>query len=64
MNNTKDMKIGKATVIFFNINSDNYTTNEKEIAIRMILDMPTHNGFTKDKILEVLDWLWIQNYKK
>lgn len=52
------MNIGKANAVFENIASDRYTDDEKLIAIETVLDMSTHNGITKDTILNALKWLW------
>lgn len=51
------MKIGEAVGLFLNIGSDRYTDNEKGTAIKMVLDMPTHMGITKDAMLRVIDYL-------
>lgn len=48
------MKIGKACAIFSQIDSDKYTLEEKGTAIYHVLKMPTHNGITKDAMLEVI----------
>lgn len=52
------MNIGKANAIFENIESDRYTEEEKLIAIKMVLNMPTHNGIKKDTILNAFRWLY------
>lgn len=57
------MKIGQAYKILDNINSDEYTADEKALAIRMILDMATHNGVTKTVLLRALNWLWNEHYE-
>ena len=57
------MKIGQAYKILDNINSDEYTVEEKALAIRMILDMATHNGVTKAVLLKALNWLWNEHYE-
>ena len=51
------MKIGKACTIFVNINSPDYTPEEKGQAIMQVCGMPTHNGITKDMMLRVIWWL-------
>lgn len=43
------MNIGKAQAVFEQIRSDKYSETEKLQAIWAVLDMPTHNGITKDK---------------
>ena len=55
------MNIGKATSIFKNITSEEFSGTEKIQAIREVLNMPTHNGISKEQILFVLDWLWNQH---
>lgn len=57
------MKVGQAYKILDNINSDEYTVDEKALAIRVILDMATHNGVTKAVLLKALDWLWNEHYE-
>lgn len=52
------MNIGKACAIFEQLESDKYSENEKLTAIKEVLDMPTHNGITKDKILGAFRWLF------
>lgn len=51
------MNIGTACAIFLQINSDKYTDEEKGTAIYEVLKMPTHNGITKDTMLEVIGYL-------
>ena len=57
------MNIGKACAIFVQINSDKYTDNEKAIAIYDVLQMPTHNGITKDRALAVAKYLFNKIYE-
>ena len=53
------MGIGKNYAIFkFQMNSDKYTEQEKLQAIKSVLEMPTHNGITKDEILAAFAWLF------
>ena len=51
------MKIGKAVGIFTNIESGDYTVEEKGEAIMQVCKMPTHNGIGKDYMLKVIWWL-------
>jgi hypothetical protein len=51
------MNIGKACAIFAQIDSEEYTDEEKGTAIYDVLKMPTHNGVTKDQMLKVIDYL-------
>lgn len=52
------MKIGRACAIFEQINSDKYSEQEKLNAIRQVIEMPTHNGITKDEILNAFKWFF------
>lgn len=51
------MELGKAVAIFKNIYLDTHTREEKMQAIKVVLDMETYNGITKQELLEVLNWL-------
>ena len=51
-------EIGKAMAICQDINSDKYTDEQKAEAIYIVMNMATHNSFTKGKMLEVIKWLW------
>lgn len=57
------MKIGEAVSIFCNIESGEYTTEEKGLAIKKVMEMPTHNGINKDQIFKVLEWLFYQHFE-
>lgn len=52
------INIGKAQAVFQQIKSDKWSEDEKLRAIWAVLDMPTHNGVTKDTILEAFRWLF------
>lgn len=52
------INIGKAQAIFQQIESNKYSEDEKLRAIWAVLDMPTHNGITKDTILGAFRWLF------
>lgn len=52
------MNVGKACAVFEQIDSERYTDDEKLTAIKMVLDMSTHNGITKDTILDAFRWLY------
>lgn len=53
------MNIGRACGIFINIESDNFTEDEKLVAIRDVLkEMVTYNGITKDNILKAFRWFF------
>jgi len=51
------MKPGQAYIIFFNINSDKFTDEEKKTAISIITNMATHNSVKKSAMLDVIRWL-------
>lgn len=57
------MKFGQAYKILENIDSDVYTIDEKAMAIKVILDMETHNGVTKAVLLKAMNWLWNEHYE-
>ena len=52
------MNIGKACAVFEQINSDKYTDQEKLYAIKQVIDMPAHNGITKEKITDAFRWFY------
>lgn len=52
------MTYGKALTIFSNIDSGEFTDQEKGIAIHKIMTMCTHNSVSKDRMLDVIEWLW------
>lgn len=51
------MNIGKAWAIFADINSEEYTTEEKGQAIMQVCGAATHNSITKAMMLRVIWWL-------
>lgn len=57
------MKIGRALAIFFDIENEGFSEKEKALAIHTVLNMATHNGVPKAKMLEVIGWLWNQRYE-
>lgn len=57
------MNIGNAVAIFGNINSNDYSDEEKALAIYEVLNMPTHMSIKKDSMLTVIKWLWDRNYE-
>lgn len=57
------MNIGRATAIFEDVNSDEYSDEEKALAIYDVIKMPTHNGVKKDSMLSVIEWLWNKCYE-
>lgn len=52
------MNIGKACSIFGQIESDEYTEQEKLQAIKEVIAMPTHNGITKTEIIGAFKWFF------
>ena len=52
------MNIGKAVAIFTQIDSEDFTDEQKAAAIYLVMNMPTHNSITKKHILKALIWLW------
>ena len=57
------MTFGEAYKILESIDSEKYTVEEKGVAIRIILDMETHNGVTKTVLLKALNWLWNEHFE-
>lgn len=57
------MSVNKAVAIFTNINSNDFTDDEKAIAIHQVVNMPTHNSITKNVMLEVIKFLWNKLYE-
>ena len=55
-------KIGESCAIFKDI-MGMYTTEEKALAIHDVMEMPTHNGFTKAEMLKVIKWLWHEKFR-
>ena len=51
------MNKGKAVGIFLNIESDQFSDEEKGAAIMTVCGMETHNGITKSAMLQVIWWL-------
>lgn len=61
----KNMNTGEACAIFKKIStvSDEYTDAEIIDAIRIVIDMETHNSITKYDMLKALNWLWEFAYR-
>lgn len=49
---------GRILLILNDIKSPFFTAEEKGEALKFALDLPTHNAFSKQKILEWCEWLW------
>lgn len=58
------MNIGKAVAIFKQIESDKYRDSEKLEAIKLVIEMPTHNGIHKDTIIKAFRWLFDYGYEE
>ena len=56
------MTAGKACAIFMQIDSKDYTDEEKAIAIHEVMNMPTHMSITKDAMVSVIKHLWHKKY--
>lgn len=52
------MTRSKAFVIFDDINNDDFTDQEKAVAVNIVMNMVTHNGTTKESMVAVIKWLW------
>lgn len=57
------MNFGKAMAIVIQIDSDEFTDEEKATAIYLVMNAPTHNSITKDNMLKVIKWLWDKSYE-
>lgn len=55
------MNIGRAIAIFDNIENSTESIEEKYWAIRIVLDLATHNSVTKASMLKVMNWMWNQS---
>ena len=52
------MNTGKACAIFKDIINPEWTDIERGKAIRIVMDMETHNAITKADMLDVIRYLW------
>ena len=52
------MNHGKAMAIFNDIFKPGLTDNERGTAIKVVLDMETHNSVTKKAAFDVIRYLW------
>lgn len=57
------MATAKAYKIFHDLDNDQYTLEEKAVAIYMIMDMATHNSVKKDAFINACKWLWNQQFE-
>lgn len=51
------MTNARAINIFFDLNSNQYSVEEKGTAIYKIMMLETHMGFSKKRIADAIDWL-------
>lgn len=51
------MSLGEAYIIFSNIDSKDYTDEQKGAAILAVSRMETHNSIKKSAMLKVIDYL-------
>ena len=56
------MSIGRDVAVFMNIESPDYSDEEKAYSIWKVVEMPTHNGISKRCFLEVIWWLLRQAF--
>ena len=56
------MNLGQACAIIAKIDIGEYTEEEIITAIYYVMNMDTHNGVTKEKLVNVIKWLWYKNY--
>ena len=52
------LSIGRAVAIFKLIERDDFSDEDKVLAIHEVMNMPTHNGITKADMITALKWLW------
>ncbi len=52
------MSLGRARAIFNDINRPGLTDIERGEAIKVVMEMETHNSVTKAAMLEVIRYLW------
>jgi hypothetical protein len=51
------LELGRARAIFRRLDDDSISDKDKLLAIRMVANMPTHNGTRKTEILTALRWI-------
>ncbi len=57
------MKTGLALAIFFNLDREDLSDEEKALAIYTVMNMATHNSINKDYMLKAIKWLWHRQYE-
>ena len=57
------MNIGTAIAIFENLDDCQESIETKGLAVRIVLDMETHNSITKKQLLKAMEWLWSQSFE-
>ena len=40
------------------INSDKYSDEDKAFAVYQVMNMTTHMSISKEKMIEIIKWLW------
>ncbi len=60
---TSGMNKGKSIEIFKQIERDEFTEEEKSIAICEVIKMATHNSITKAEMLNVIKWMFNEIYE-
>lgn len=58
------MNIGEARAIFNNLYDCQRPIEDKGLAIRMVIDMETHNSVTKFQMLKALNWMWEHMFER
>lgn len=57
------MNTGLALAIFFNLDREDLSDEEKALAIYTVMNMETHNSVKKDNMLKAIKWLWHRQYE-
>lgn len=52
------MNIGKAVAICERLDSEEYSIEDKLIAVHEVMNMPTHMGVKKDTLIGMIKWLF------
>ncbi len=63
MNETNDMGMKLAVLMFCDINNEKISDSDKGMAIYKVMNMPTRMSITKDQMIEVIKYLWNQLYE-
>ena len=57
------MTVGEARAIFDNLEGCQRPIETKGLAIKIIMDMKTHNSVTKAQLLKAMNWMWDQMFE-